>query len=76
MDSKTIEKICGQIYRRFPEVSGAKPKVQTQGTDRNASNYLMVFKGSGTAADGKRIDRTVRVVATETGKIIKVTTSR
>jgi hypothetical protein len=76
MDAKTIEKICGQIYRRFPEVTGSKPKVQTQATDREAPNYLLIFKGSGTTADGKRIDRTVRVVTSETGKIVKVTTSR
>jgi hypothetical protein len=76
MDAKAIDKICGQIYRRFPEVSGSKPKVQTQDADRDEQNYLMIFKGSGTTADGKKIDRTVRVVATGAGKILKVTTSR
>ena len=72
MDSKIVEKISGQIYRQFPEVSGARPSVQTQAED----TYLLIFKGTGTAADGKKIQRTVRVVASGSGKIIKVTTSR
>ncbi len=72
MDSKLVEKISGQIYRQFPEVSGAHPSVQAQGED----TFLLVFKGSGTTADGKRIPRTVRVVASGSGKVIKVTTSR
>ena len=71
MDSKLVEKISGQIYRQFPEVSGAKPSVQAQG-----DNFLLIFKGAATAADGKRIPRTVRVVASASGKVIKVTTSR
>jgi hypothetical protein len=72
MDSKLVEKISGQIYRQFPEVSGARPSVQAQGDDK----FLLIFKGAGTAADGKRIPRTVRVVASASGKVIKVTTSR
>jgi hypothetical protein len=72
MDSKIVEKISGQIYSRFPEVSGSRPSVQSQAED----TYLLIFKGAGTTADGKRIQRTVRVVASGSGKIIKVTTSR
>lgn len=71
MDAQTLEKISEQVYKRFPEVAGKKPSIQTQG-----ENILLVFKGSATTADGKRIDRAVRVVATEQGKIVKMTTSR
>ncbi len=72
MDSKIVEKISGQISRQFPEVADARPSVQAQGED----NFLLIFKGAATTADGKKIARTVRVVATASGKIIKVTTSR
>ena len=72
MESKIVEKISGQISRQFPEVAGAKPSVQSQGEE----NFLLIFKGSATTADGKKIARTVRVVATGSGKIVKVTTSR
>jgi hypothetical protein len=81
MDGKVLESICKQIYRRFPEVSGSKPRVQTQplparGTAKSASNYLLIFRGSGAAEDGRSISRTVRVVTDERGRILKVTTSR
>jgi hypothetical protein len=73
MDTQIVQKISAQIYKKFPEVAGSHPKVQAQGSE---SSYLLIFKGSGTTADGKRIERTVRVVASDRGKIIKVTTSR
>ncbi len=72
MDSKTVEKISGQVSRQFPEVAGVKPSIQAQGEE----NFLLIFKGSATLADGKKIARTVRVVATGSGKVVKVTTSR
>ena len=72
MDPKIVEKISADIYRKFPEVSGARPSVQSQAED----TYLLIFKGTATAADGKKIQRTVRVVATGNGKILKTTTSR
>ncbi len=72
MDPKIVEKISEQVYSKFPEVAGARPSVQAQSEDA----YLLVFKGSATAADGMKIQRTVRVVASASGKIIKMTTSR
>jgi hypothetical protein len=73
MDAQTVQKISEQIYKKFPEVSGSRPKVQSQGSEGNS---LLIFKGSAATADGKRIERTVRVVASDRGKIVKVTTSR
>ncbi|NTW08009.1 MAG: hypothetical protein HGA28_00375 [Anaerolineaceae bacterium] len=71
MEKETVNSICNQIYRQFPEVSGVKPSVKPQG-----SNYLFVFHGSANMGGGKKIERTVRVVADASGKINKVTTSR
>ncbi len=77
MDAKTIETINKQIYRRFPEVNGTQPKVQSQnGPSDTSSNFLLIYKGSIILEDGKKMPRIVRVVASERGKIIKVTTSR
>jgi hypothetical protein len=76
METKTIETICSQIYKRFPEVSGSKPRIQTQKTAETDANYLMIFRGSSKTQDGKTMPRTVRVVVSERGKILKVTTSR
>jgi hypothetical protein len=80
MDDKYLDSICKQIYKRFPEVSGSRPKVQAQkgtsGSKDAPSQYLIVFQGSRDTADGKSINRIVRVVASEQGRILKVTTSR
>ena len=83
MDSKTIQIISNQVYKRFPEVSGKKPRVQPQKTNGAGPKkttapptYLLVFRGSGQGPGGKVIPRYVRVVANQKGKIIKITTSR
>lgn len=72
MDKKSLDKVCRSIYRRFPPVKNKHPKVSEQGPGR----YLLVFSGSGKTPDGKTIQQTIRVVATEDGRIIKTSMSR
>ncbi len=72
MNSQALANVCEQVYRRFPQVSGSRPNVQ----NRPGSQFLLIFRGSSRAADGRTIAHTVRVVASEAGKIIKATTSR
>lgn len=72
MDRNTLDKICSQVYRRFPTLANKKPKVTTQGQDR----YLLVFSASEKAPDGKVIHQTIRVVTTADGRIIKSSMSR
>lgn len=81
MDAKTIDTVCRQVYSRFPEVNGAAPKIQAQepanpGSSHPTNNFLFVFHGKGVTANGKTMPRTVRVVVTDRGKIVKMTTSR
>ncbi len=77
MDSKTVNSVCSQIYRRFPDVNGVRPKIQTLPiAGQAASTYLLVFKGTATTADGKTLARIVRATVDEQGKILKVTTSK
>jgi hypothetical protein len=71
-NKQSLASICEQVYRRFPEISGVQPRVQEQGVDQ----LLLVFHGSARTADGKSISRTVRVVVSPAGKIVKMTTSR
>ncbi|MHB0923238.1 MAG: hypothetical protein ACYC6H_11005 [Bellilinea sp.] len=72
MDAKTISAVCKQVYRKFPEVNGAKPKVKEQAGE----SFLLIFEGTGTTASGATIKRTVRAVVNANGKITKLTTSR
>lgn len=72
MDKNVVDKICKNIYRRFPPMKNKRPKVSKQGENR----YLLVFSGSGETPDGQTIQQTVRVVADEEGRIIKTSMSR
>jgi hypothetical protein len=72
MNPQVLSSICKQVYRKFPEFSGTLPKVQT----RPEGNLSLVFSGTAKAADGHLIPRSVRVVVTPEGKILKMTTSR
>jgi hypothetical protein len=72
MDHSLLTSICNQVYRKFPETQGKAPKITT----REDGSVLLVFNARVTTADGKSLPRTVRVVADEKGKIIKMTTSR
>jgi len=72
MDPQILQKVCRQIYARFPQVQGQKPKVKPQ----TEEIYLLVFESRATTADGKTLHHTVRATVTKTGKIIKTSTSR
>lgn len=72
MNRQLLANVCEQIYRRFPEVSGSQPKVETRPGDQ----FLMIFKSSGRTADGHAINHAVRVVVNQDGKILKATISR
>jgi hypothetical protein len=72
MERKLIENICKQVYKKFPEVNGIQPVL----SERPENQTLLVFKGSATTADGHAIQRIIRVVSDQTGKIVKMTTSR
>jgi len=72
MDKKSLGKVCKSIYRRFPPLKNKQPKV----TGHGKGQYLLVFSSGGKTPDGKSIQQTVRVVATEDGRIIKTSMSR
>ena len=85
MEPKAIDSITKSIHRKFPEVSGAKPTVRKQSqpsSNRNKENdpdktqYLLTFKKNVKGPKGQSIPRWVRVVASNKGKIIKISTSK
>ncbi len=72
MDRQMISSVSREVYRNFPEVKGSQPEIRPQGQTR----HLLIFHGKGVTEDGHTINRTVRVVVDENGKIVKTTTSR
>jgi hypothetical protein len=79
MEKKIIDAVTSHVHHRFPEMAGCNPKVQTQSTTlvkSTAANYLLIYEKVCRVADGKTVNRIVRVVIDEKGKILKMTTSR
>jgi hypothetical protein len=79
MKSSAISSVRKQVYRRFPEFSGVRPKVQVQRTSsakNDDKTYLLTFKTKASLPGKKSMSRWVRIVANENGKILKISTSR
>lgn len=72
MERELVTAICRQVYRRFPEMEGRSPKVKIQGE----SQVLLIFSTKVTSASGRTLEKTVRVVASDNGKILKMSESR
>jgi hypothetical protein len=79
MDDRQLQSISSKVSRQFPEVAGARPQVKRQSSSKSKSSpvtYLITYRGKSKTADGKSITRIVRVTANDTGKILKMSTSR
>jgi hypothetical protein len=72
MEERAKQQVCNSVYRQFPELRGAHPSISSLPGDK----FQLVFHGKAETADGKKINRTVRVTASDSGKILKMTTSR
>jgi hypothetical protein len=71
MERQVIETINTHVYRSFPDFQGVKPSL----SERPGNQTLLTYKSTATTADGKKIQRAVRVVVDSVGKILKMTTS-
>ena len=81
MDQEIIKIINKEVYRRFPEIKGKKPKIQVlklseKKTIIKPKTYLLVYSGQVNTDTNKLLPRLVRVMATEQGEILKITTSK
>ena len=80
MDKEIVTSINNKVYRRFPELNGKAPKIQSQNTNtknaRSSPTYLFIYSGTVRISGNKTMPRLVRVVVNEKGKILKISTSR
>lgn len=72
LEKLILEKVNERVYRKFPEVNGKKPSVQTRPGDQ----FLLLYQGEVDLGSGLKMKRVVRAVVDHKGKIIKITTSR
>lgn len=72
MKKEAVEKITRTVVRQFPEMEGVRPVVKSD----EGSHYRMTYKGELDLPDGNTMKRIVRVVASEKGDVIRMSTSR
>ena len=81
IDPSLVQAVNREIYRRFPEVEGRKPRVQlhvhpsSERADKPLT-FLLIYHGKITISESKTLPCWVRAVVDEKGKILKITTSR
>ena len=74
MKKEAVEKITRSVVRQFPEMDGVHPAVNSD--EGGEDQYLMTYKGELDLPDGNTMKRIVRVVASEKGDVIRMSTSR
>ncbi len=75
MKAKMIDHISEEVYRKHPDLKGVKPEITPRKGD-SSPDTLLVYSKSVSGPGGKKINRIVRAVADENGKIKKISTSK
>ncbi len=77
MNRQAVNKITRKIVGQFPEMDGVKPAIRRQEAPGNGrSLFLLTYKGQAELPGGKSLQRIVRVVADDEGRVIRISTSR
>lgn len=76
MEQKSINKVNKAVYRQYPALENVKPRISKQKSTNNQFNYLLVYKSNMELNSGKLIPLIVRVVSTDNGNIIKISSSK
>lgn len=76
MNRETVAQVSREVSRKFPEMDGVRPTIRPQGESRGQAQYLLVYKGRAELPGGRTLSRIVRVVCSEDGQIVRLSTSR
>ncbi len=82
MNEKLVENICREVFRRFPELRGKRPRIQPFSLEQRTSSpnaspkFLLTFQGKALTSTKKTLPYVVRVVVSAQGKILKMSMSR
>ncbi len=76
-----VSRISREVYKDFPELKGTTPNIKPQGAPTTGKamgieRFLLTFKSNITLPNGNKMQRVVRVIADQNGKVIKKTTSK
>jgi hypothetical protein len=75
LKAKLIDSISEKVYRKHPDLKGVKPKITPRKGD-TSGDTLLVYQKKVPGPGGKSINRIVRAVADQNGKIKKISTSK
>jgi hypothetical protein len=75
LKGKSIDRVSEEVYRKHPDLKGVKPSITPRKGD-SSSDTLLVYSKTVAGPGGKKINRVVRAVADENGKIKKISTSK
>jgi hypothetical protein len=77
MDNITLSAINQEVYRRFPEIRGVKPRLQ-----KLERNILLIYQAKvnlpaeNVPSHSLILTRSIRVVLNERNEIVKISSSR
>ena len=77
MEREAIERISRKVSKQFPEMKSVRPSVKLESSTSNSKQkFSLTYKGKVELPNGRMINRVVRVVADESGKVIRMSTSK
>ena len=80
MDKKYVKKISSEVYKKYPDMAGSKPKIITENNPQAKSmqaekTFQLTYK-TVAESNGKKFPRSVRVVASLKGRILRISSSK
>ena len=72
MEKEAIEKINQAVFKQFPYLQGVEPEISVL----ESGQFLLIYKGQATTADGHALPISLRAVSDKDGNSIRITSSR
>jgi hypothetical protein len=76
MEERAIKKVTRKVIRQFPEMKGAQPTVRRRSGSGKKQHFELTYKGKVEVPGGRTLRRVVRVVADDSGSVIRMSTSK
>jgi len=76
VDDHTLARITKKVAQQFPEIEGAKPSIRKERTPTGQIQFVLTYRGKASLPGGRTMQRVVRVIVNESGRVIKMSTSK
>ena len=72
MEKEALDNVNQTVYSQFPYLQGVEPEVSAMENEQ----FLLIYKGSGTTADGHSLPISLRVISDKDGSGLRFSSSR